>query len=126
MKRFYITDIKYDTDGKRISLPTEMEIICEDEDRIADTISDETGFLVESFIIDQEHIDLLNKARAVAFDQKMIDAVNDARTQLKNIGSDAYRLVNLRINTKEKLERIVDEFFDVPTPLYIKNALLKK
>ena len=56
----------------------------------------------------------------------MIDAVNDARTQLKNIGSDAYRLVNLRINTKEKLERIVDEFFDVPTPLYIKNALLKK
>lgn len=39
-------NIKWDTDGEKIELPTEIEIPEEitDEDEISDYISDETGF----------------------------------------------------------------------------------
>jgi hypothetical protein len=46
------TDIKWVTDGADVNLPTEVEIptgIENDDDEIADFLSDEYGFLVESF-----------------------------------------------------------------------------
>lgn len=47
------TNIKWETDGEVIGLPSEM-IIPEDvdEDSIADYLSDETGWLVDSFDIE--------------------------------------------------------------------------
>lgn len=54
MKRFYATGIEYDLDGNEDpGLPTDMEVECEDEDLVADAISDSTGWLVES--IDEIH-----------------------------------------------------------------------
>ena len=59
MRKYKISNIKYDiTDSmglaseEGVSLPKSMTIFCESEDEIADTISDGTGFLVESFVID--------------------------------------------------------------------------
>lgn len=60
MKKFHVTNIKYDLSdsaGKLspeegITLPKEMDIFCDSEEEIADTISDLTGWLVESFNIE--------------------------------------------------------------------------
>ena len=48
MKLFRATGIVYDTDGEELNLPTTMDIQCESEDMVADAISDETGFLIET------------------------------------------------------------------------------
>ena len=48
MKKFKATGIKYDTDGETVSLPEEMVVWCDSEDEVADAISDETGWLIES------------------------------------------------------------------------------
>lgn len=48
---YYISNIEWSTDSLPMVLPSEMTIECADEDEIADTLSDETGFLVESFSI---------------------------------------------------------------------------
>lgn len=42
-------NIAYDTDGEDIDLPNEVFIEVDDEDDICDAVSDETGFLVNSF-----------------------------------------------------------------------------
>lgn len=47
------TNIKWETDGEAVELPSEMIIPEEvDEDGIADYLSDETGWLVDSFDIE--------------------------------------------------------------------------
>ena len=51
-----VTNIIYDTDGYKMDLPTEMEVPDElydgsYDDEVADYISDQTGFCVESFCI---------------------------------------------------------------------------
>lgn len=48
MAFFKITGIKWETDGARVSLPTESIIDCESEDEAVDTLSDIYGFLIES------------------------------------------------------------------------------
>ena len=60
MKRFHVTNIKYDMSDSAgelspeegISLPKTMDVYCESEEKIADTISDEMGWLVETFNIE--------------------------------------------------------------------------
>lgn len=48
MKKYLVSGIVYDTDGEEIELPNELIVECEDEEQIADTISDMTGWLIES------------------------------------------------------------------------------
>lgn len=55
--KFKVSNIRYDTKESIVAeelgleLPTSMEIECDSEEEIADTISDLTGWLVESFNI---------------------------------------------------------------------------
>ena len=60
MKTFHITNIEWDLEdsfGKvipaELNLPTEMDVVCESEEEIADTISDEKGWLIKSFVVDK-------------------------------------------------------------------------
>jgi hypothetical protein len=47
-----ISDIKWDTDGENVELPTEVEIPNDiEDDEIADYLSDEYGWCIESFNI---------------------------------------------------------------------------
>lgn len=48
------THIKWDTDGEKIALPTEIELPdgMTDEDEISDYISDKTGFCHMGFCIE--------------------------------------------------------------------------
>jgi hypothetical protein len=50
------TNIKWETDGQNVQLPTEIEIpshiSADDEDAITDYLSDETGWLVISYDIE--------------------------------------------------------------------------
>ncbi len=46
--------IKWDTDGysvKELGLPREATVIAEDEDEVADILSDHFGFCIESLVI---------------------------------------------------------------------------
>ena len=55
------TDIKWVTDGADVNLPTEVEIPTEienDYDEIAEFLSDEYGFLVESFSLPTDDDDI--------------------------------------------------------------------
>ena len=61
MNRYHIINIDYDTDGYQVNLPTEMDVECEDEFQIADKISDRTGWLVNSFDIQDDY--------AIAYDR---------------------------------------------------------
>ncbi|MFA5418779.1 MAG: hypothetical protein WC341_09995 [Bacteroidales bacterium] len=61
MKKFTVTNIKYDTDGEKIDLPDRLEIELPDdteEDEVADLLSDEisniTGFCHFGFVIEGE------------------------------------------------------------------------
>ena len=48
------TNIKWETDGYKVDLPNMVELPKSiDEDRIADYLSDEFGWLVDSFDIDK-------------------------------------------------------------------------
>ena len=48
-KKYKVSGIVWDTDGEHIeNLPDSLIIICENEDQIADTLSDITGWLVSS------------------------------------------------------------------------------
>ena len=64
MKSFLCTNIKYDTDGQRVRLPKTLTVVLDEdltenewagisefeiEERLADAISDETGFCVDRF-----------------------------------------------------------------------------
>lgn len=63
---YKVTNIAYATDGAKVYLPTEMIVECESKDKIADAISDKTGWLVESFSIEKHSshiIDLLMQVR---------------------------------------------------------------
>ena len=54
------TDIKWVTDGADVSLPTEVEIpkeIEDDDDAIADYLSDTYGFLLEGFSLPMDDDD---------------------------------------------------------------------
>lgn len=60
METFHITNIEWDLEdsfGKvipaELNLPTEMDVVCESEEEIADTISDEKGWLIKSFAVDK-------------------------------------------------------------------------
>lgn len=51
--KYIVTDIKYDTDGQKVKLPKEMEIIVPDDEDAVEYISDEisniTGFCHKGF-----------------------------------------------------------------------------
>jgi len=52
-KNMKVTNIIWETDGEDVELPNEMEIPNSvDEEEIADYLSDETGWLVNSFKIE--------------------------------------------------------------------------
>lgn len=47
---FLVKDIVWETDGEEVSdLPTQTLVVCVDEDEIADLLSEEHGWLVDSF-----------------------------------------------------------------------------
>ena len=50
MKKFKAVNINYCIDdlGEELDLPTTMIVECEDEEQVADAISDEVGWLIES------------------------------------------------------------------------------
>lgn len=45
---FKASGIVFDTDGQTVDLPNEMTVQCDDIEDVADAISEETGWLVES------------------------------------------------------------------------------
>ena len=45
MNTFSVFNIKWDTNGARVKLPDTMTVVVEDEEDIADAISDQTGYL---------------------------------------------------------------------------------
>ena len=54
-----VNDIKWETDGEVVDLPTEVEVDDDlDEDEIADYLSDEYGWLVESFALPMDDDDI--------------------------------------------------------------------
>lgn len=54
-----VSDIKWVTDGEVVELPTEVEVDDDlDEDEIADYLSDEYGWLVESFALPMDDDDI--------------------------------------------------------------------
>ena len=55
-----VTDIEWETDGYEVNnLPTEVEVDDDlDEDEIADYLSDEYGWLVESFALPMDDDDI--------------------------------------------------------------------
>ena len=89
MKKFSATGIKYDTDGEQVELPTSMVVYAEDEDRVADAISDETGFLVSSIgEIKETDYDLIRDGYAF---KETFDAGMDEETCQCDIeGTDVY------------------------------------
>ena len=51
--KFKASNINWDTDGELIdSLPTEVEVECDSEEEVADTLSDAYGFCI--FALDVE------------------------------------------------------------------------
>lgn len=46
---FLVKNIRYDTDGFKVKLPSVLRVVVDDEDEIADAISDQTGWCVLSF-----------------------------------------------------------------------------
>lgn len=54
MKRYKVSDIEWcvDYEEDRDTLPTEAYVFADDEDEIADVLSDDYGFLVEGFSLD--------------------------------------------------------------------------
>ena len=58
VRRFHVTNIVWDmtdsqgnSEDEGISLPNEIDLYCFDEDEIADTLSDDYGFCVKSFVV---------------------------------------------------------------------------
>ena len=58
--KYFISEIEYDLEDAfgeveedEIDLPDTLVVECDDEDEVADAISDETGFCVLSFVIDR-------------------------------------------------------------------------
>lgn len=49
MKVFKVKNIEWDTNGKRVKLPSEAIVECEDEEQIANTLSDIHGWLIYDF-----------------------------------------------------------------------------
>ena len=47
--KYMVSDVTWQTDGADVELPTELTVEAETADDIPDKLSDETGFLVESF-----------------------------------------------------------------------------
>ncbi len=46
--KYKVYDIVYETDGEEVDLPTEMTVEVDDEQEIANAVSDKTGWLVVS------------------------------------------------------------------------------
>ena len=64
MKNYYIYDIEWDTDDmtqSELGLPSCVLLECEDEDAIADALSDTFGFCVETFDYDALNLTTLRK-----------------------------------------------------------------
>ena len=54
-----VSDIKWETDGEVVELPTEVEVDDDlDEDEIADYLSDEYGWLVNGFSLPMDDDDI--------------------------------------------------------------------
>lgn len=54
-----VSDIKWETDGEVVDLPTEVEVDDDlDEDEIADYLSDEYGWLVNGFSLPMDDDDI--------------------------------------------------------------------
>ena len=50
---FHVTDIVWDTDGEEVKLPSEVFVLCDDEERVVDLISDAAGFCISSLKMEQ-------------------------------------------------------------------------
>jgi len=65
MKKYLATDINYCIDdlGEELDLPTTMIVECEDEDGVADAISDEVGWLIDSigYISEIQTIEIIKR-----------------------------------------------------------------
>ena len=104
MKKFHVTGIRYETDGVKVELPSEMDVIAEDEDMVVDIISGRTGWLIKSV----EHI-------AEIKDGKEVLSVDDAQAKLleaiskTELGDDIYELAEkLRHKCIERIEKEYD------------------
>ena len=54
-----VTDIKWETDGEIVDLPTEVEVDDNmDDDEIADYLSDTYGWLVNGFALPMDNINI--------------------------------------------------------------------
>lgn len=54
-----VTDIKWETDGEKVNLPSEVEVADDmSDDEIADYLSDTYGWLVESFSLPMDENDI--------------------------------------------------------------------
>ncbi|MFC0156249.1 hypothetical protein ACFFJ4_22495 [Xanthomonas dyei] len=51
MREFHVQGIVWDTDGKRAALPAEAKVECENEEDIADALSNAYGWLVSDFAV---------------------------------------------------------------------------
>lgn len=49
MRSFFVSEIVWETDGVAVRLPREVVVECEDDDDIADALSDRYGWLVSDF-----------------------------------------------------------------------------
>ena len=54
MRKYTLTDIKWDTDGENVDLPTSMRVSADDADDAVDVASDETGFCIPSAGVEEE------------------------------------------------------------------------
>ncbi|WP_115553523.1 hypothetical protein [Xanthomonas arboricola] len=65
MKTFHVRGIVWETDGKRPVLPDEATVECENEEDIADALSDAYGWLVSeiAFVEEFEARDLNESGR---------------------------------------------------------------
>lgn len=54
-----VTNIKWETDGEEVDLPTEVEVFRDmDDDEIADYLSDTYGWLVNGFAVPMDDNDI--------------------------------------------------------------------
>ena len=48
-----VTDIVWDTDGEPVELPPELQLSLDDDDCVADILSDMFGWCVESLVVER-------------------------------------------------------------------------
>ena len=54
MKRFTVSNIAWETDGKKVKLPASATVVCKKEEDITDLLSDHYGWLINDLVIERE------------------------------------------------------------------------